>query len=176
MKDPAKYTIQYTFTADDIVEQEYDCTTYAFPYAPDIFWTHFRYSMYGIHYIRSMELFMITTNGDHHTLALFDKQTSIPWHDTVWPLPSMPHSKLYFRVSHLTVIQPGESRCLLILLGFFELFPIRSAYLLSSKNEYQYLITKEGIRTITDEIPTNIMKLIPLSEYAIDCNESDKTA
>lgn len=128
--EPRKHIIVYTFTDNDIAEESYESTTYRIPFSPETFWTHFRFgsTQSGTY---TVELFLITTQGDCITMTKQTEQTE--WHSTEWPLPSFPYDT--YAGLYLRVIYPKEENTIpmsLSILGFARLFPLSDRYLLYS--------------------------------------------
>jgi len=171
--------ILYSFSDEDIVEQDYRYTMYRLPYSPDIFWTHFQFDVSNGDNLFQIEILLITTNGECHTLVAPIIRTPQQWYDTCWPLPSLPtsdHSGLYLKLIYPKVIQPGESelRVSLSLLGFFGLFPSQMTYLLYRAQQCQFVFLhgkNSTIMTANSEADYEYsVPLHTLSECPIDVN------
>jgi len=176
--DPKQTSIRYSFSDEDIVEQDYHSTIYRLPYSPETFWTHFQYTIDQGSSSIQIEIFLITANGESHTLVVPMTRNPNEWYDTCWPLPSistMDHSGLYFKLIYPKVIQPGESElCISIsLLGFLYLFPSQMTYLLCQAQKCQFVFLRgKNSMIMTSElceaIPEYSVLISRISEYLID--------
>jgi hypothetical protein len=168
--DPTRYSIQYTFSDEDVVEQHYDFTLYRVPYSLDTYWTHFKFAPYGTQSSLLFEMLLISHRGESHTIMESMKRNPDEWYDTTWPLPSLPitnHSGLYLKVIYPS--QPGESYVppSFTLLGFLHLFPIVSTYLLCSEHgSYIFLREKEKSTILCGDYESEDATLLyPFSHY-----------
>ena len=174
--DPKRTSIHYSFSDEDIVEQDYHSTMYRIPYSPDTFWTHFQFAIdQGMNSFQ-IEIFLITANGECHTIVAPMIRNLNEWHDTCWPLPSVPtadHSGVYLRLIYPKIIQPGESDpCVsLSLLGFLYLFPSQMTYLLyrAQQRQFAFLHGEKNSMIVTSElceaVPEYSVPIYPISEY-----------
>ena len=174
--DPKQTSIHYSFSDEDIVEQDYHSTMYRIPYSPDTFWTHFQFAIdQGMNSFQ-IEIFLITANGECHTIVAPMIRNLNEWHDTCWPLPSVPtadHSGVYLRLIYPKIIQPGESDpCVsLSLLGFLYLFPSQMTYLLyrAQQRQFAFLHGEKNSMIVTSElceaVPEYSVPIYPISEY-----------
>ena len=179
-KDPKQTSIHYSFSDEDIVEQDYHSTMYRIPYSPETFWTHFQFTINQGNHAFQVEIFLITANGESHTLVSPMIRNAQQWYDTCWPLPSVPtsdHSGLYLRLIYPKIIQPGESDpCVsLSLLGFLYLFPSQMTYLLYHEQQCQFVFLRgKNSMIITSElcesVPEYSVPVCPISEYLIGLN------
>jgi hypothetical protein len=152
---------------------------YRIPYSPDTFWTHFQFTIDQGNHAFQIELFVITANGESHTIVPPMIRNANQWYDTYWPLPSIStsdHSGLYLKLIYPKVIQPGESElCISIsLLGFLYLFPSQMTYLLSQAQKCQFVFLR-GIKNsmimtseLCEAIPEYSVPISRISEYLID--------
>jgi hypothetical protein len=176
--DLKQTSIRYSFSDEDIVEQDYHSTMYRIPYSPHTFWTHFQYTVDQGSSSIQIELFLITSNGESHTLVVPMTRNPNEWYDTCWPLPSIStadHSGLYFKLIYPKVIQPGDSElCIsLSLLGFLYLFPSQMTYLLCQAQKCQFVFLRgKNSMIMTSElceaIPEYSVPISRISEYLID--------
>jgi hypothetical protein len=176
--DLKQTSIHYSFSDEDIVEQDYHYTMYRFPYSPETFWTHFQFIIDQGNSSIQMEIFLITANGESYTLVPPMIRNANEWHDTHWPLPSVSttdHSGLYLKLIYPKVIQPGESEpCVSIsLLGFLYLFPSQMTYLLSQEQQCQFVFLRgKNSIIVTSElcetVPEYSISVYPISEYLTD--------
>jgi hypothetical protein len=177
--DLKQTSIHYSFSDEDIVEQDYHSTMYRIPYSPDTFWTHFQYTVNQGSSSIQIELFLITANGECHTIVPPTIRNPQQWYDTCWPLPSIStsdHSGLYFKLIYPKVIQPGDSElCIsLSLLGFLYLFPSQMTYLLCQAQKCQFVFLR-GIKNsviltseLCEAIPEYSVPVCRISEYLTD--------
>ena len=175
--DPKQTSIHYSFSDEDIVEQDYHSTIYRLPYSPETFWTHFQYTIDQGSSSIQIEIFLITTNGESHTLVVPMTRNPNEWYDTCWPLPSVSttdHSGLYLRLIYPKIIQPGElDPCIsLSLLGFLYLFPSQMTYLLCQAQKCQFVFLRgKNSMIMTSElceaIPEYSVSISRISEYLI---------
>ena len=176
-KDPKQTSIHYSFSDEDIVEQDYHSTMYRIPYSPETFWTHFQFTNQCSSSIQ-IEIFLITANGESHTIVSPMTRNEKQWYDTCWPLPSVStadHSGLYLRLIYPKIIQPGESDpCVsLTLLGFLYLFPSQMTYLLYHEQQMQFafLHGEKNSMIVTSDlcesVPEYSVPLYHISEYLI---------
>jgi hypothetical protein len=173
--DLKQTSIHYSFSDEDIVEQDYQSTMYRIPYSPDTFWTNFQYTIDQGNYAIQIEIFLITANGESHTLVSPIIRNPQQWYDTCWPLPSVStsdHSGLYLRLIYPKIIQPGESDpCVsLSLLGFLYLFPSQMTYLLYYEQQCKFVFLRgKNSMIVTSElcesIPEYSVPVCPISEY-----------
>jgi hypothetical protein len=173
--DPKQTSIHYSFSDEDIVEQDYHSTMYRIPYSPETFWTHFQFTIDQGNHAFQVEIFLITANGESHTLVSPMIRNAQQWYDTCWPLPSVPtsdHSGLYLRLIYPKIIQPGESDpCIsLSLLGFLYLFPSQMTYLLYHEQQCKFVFLRgKNSMIVTSElcesIPEYSVPVCPISEY-----------
>jgi hypothetical protein len=176
--DLKQTSIHYSFSDEDIVEQDYHSTMYRLPYSPDTFWTHFQFAIDQGNSTFQIEIFLITANGECHTLVAPMIRHPNEWYDTHWPLPSIStadHSGLYLKLIYPKVIQPGESElCVSIsLLGFLYLFPSQMTYLLYRAQQCQFAFLRgKNSMIVTSElcetIPEYSVPVYPISEYLTD--------
>ena len=178
--DPKRTSIHYSFSDDDIVEQDYHYTMYRIPYSPDTFWTNFQFTIDQGNNSVQMEILLITANGECYTIVAPMIRNPNEWYDTYWPLPSIStadHSGLYLRLIYPKIIQPGESDpCVsLSLLGFLYLFPSQMTYLLYHEQQCQFVFLRgKNSMIITSElcesVPEYSVPVCPISEYLIGLN------
>ena len=149
IKDPLTKSVVYTFQKQDITIDEEGNLLYKFPYSKDTYWTNFKYSCYDNTHneLRRLDIGikLVTSNNYEYCIQMIHLREDKVWYDTEWPFPSV-HTVgntagLYFKVK-----VPSDNSKYTInisLLGFMDLFPKVTNYLLLSKlDTYQFVFAK----------------------------------
>jgi hypothetical protein len=140
------------FKYKDALYRNNGSLVYYFPYSPNTFWTNFKYKCYeiGSNIKKQMNIGVELNTNDNYMYNIV-KQQDLEydiWHELDWPIPSTyvtnKQSGVYFVVNIPTNIF-GEKLNVtfeITLLGFIDLFPKSTIYLLkSSMNTYQFLFS-----------------------------------
>ena len=137
--DPARQSVIYTFSINDMVEYDHNYMLYRIPYSPCTYWTNFHFNQRS-----DIELIMITAEGTTHSITTQNKPKE--WHTTFWPLPSInttDQSGYYFKIHERH--EPGVTNIVITMLGFIEIFPKSHVYqLVSEDRACQFIIIKEN--------------------------------
>lgn len=138
INDPARHSVIYTFTPNDMVEYDHEYMLYRIPHSPCTYWTNFHFNK-----CHKIELIIITTEGTSHSITTQNRPNE--WHNTFWSLPSIDtidQSGYYFKIYDHH--EPGVTNIIITMLGFIELFPTNPVYqLISTDNACQFIIVKE---------------------------------
>ena len=138
LSNSRQHSIQYTFTASDIYQQTDTTTLYRVPYSEKTYWTHYKYGIQphvssgSVPNNFSIQVLLIDQSNARAVLNSEPHMSANEWFPLSWPIPSLstPSDKgLFIRVTQH--IDPGTYQCVISLIGFIDLFPYSSAYLLT---------------------------------------------
>ena len=138
MNDPARQSVIYTFTPNDMVEYNHEYMLYRIAHSPCTYWTNFHFNK-----LNKIELIIITKEGTSKSITIQNRPNE--WHNTFWPLPSIDtndQSGYYFKIYER--YEPGVINIIITMLGFIDLFPTSPVYqLVNSDQACQFIIIKE---------------------------------
>jgi hypothetical protein len=154
LEQPISKSIVYTFQNEDALTAHDGSLLFKVPYSKNTFWTNFKYAVPGDEQLTiGLELY----TSDEYIYNIIPPTQCNPrsWHDTHWPLPST-NSQVNSGVIYIRVYSNSNYNLRhhlnLQILGFMDLFPVESNYILLTQNDtYQfvfYMNNGEGNATI----------------------------
>lgn len=149
IQDYVSKSVIYTFSTKDFYIDDEKNILYRFPYSKNTYWTNFKYSCFNITKNQSEHLEigieLRTTDGYKYTLKNMEELEDKKWYDTIWPIPSIytlgTDACIDFKIK-----PPSDNTSIynvvISLLGFMDLFPNNTTYLLLSPfNTYQFIFS-----------------------------------
>jgi hypothetical protein len=157
IEDPVKVSEIYTCTTQDFLSGDNKTLLFKVPFSPGTFWTHFKFTCTDLNGFSTDELDidvqLLTTDNYSYTINNNNISTCISnnnkkvhkvWHPFTWAIPSLytPNKGIYLKVQAM----PDSQRYFfnIKLLGFKELYPASSTYLLEENGTPQFVFSDNG--------------------------------
>jgi hypothetical protein len=179
-------SVVYTFNKLSAYEVTDTHCIFRFPYSANTFWTNYKYTMYSsekssLNHLK-IGIKVKLTNGEIRTISESDELEPSRWYSIAhWVIPSVQPNNdnyIYFKVSNTS----DEFR--ISLLGFTDLFPKSTSYVLLSHNEVNpnVWVGNEGYRSafifkkspsdteydsieLSNDDYMNMTQILPISDY-----------